>query len=137
MTSAPAPMADQPTWNPTKIFDQWNTAFATPPAALAPPPSSANSNSPPMPLSMGSTTQAMPHLQSQYTQPYQQPVPGMTSVPQVQSMPQSSYMSGAPVFVSPKDWQQSVASVFDPEGLKRRWNYAPNDMDEHQSKRMR
>lgn len=28
-----------------------------------------------------------------------------------------------PVFVTPKEWQQSVASVFDPSGLKRKWDY--------------
>jgi len=134
-----APVVDQSSWNPTKIFDQWNTAFATPAAALAPPPSSANSNSPPLPLSMASVPQSMPPLQTQYAQhPYPQ-VAGMTSLPQVPQpqIPQPNYMSGAPVFVSPKDWQQSVASVFDPEGLKRRWNYGPGEMGEHQAKRMR
>lgn len=29
----------------------------------------------------------------------------------------------APVYVTPKEWQQSVASVFDPGGLKRKWGY--------------
>ena len=28
-----------------------------------------------------------------------------------------------PVYVTPKEWQQSVASVFDPSGLKRKWGY--------------
>lgn len=28
-----------------------------------------------------------------------------------------------PVYVTPKEWQQSVASVFDPNGLKRKWSY--------------
>lgn len=28
-----------------------------------------------------------------------------------------------PVYVTPREWQQSVASVFDPNGLKRKWGY--------------
>lgn len=28
-----------------------------------------------------------------------------------------------PVYVTPKEWQQSVASVFDPNGLKRKWGH--------------
>ncbi|KAK5948083.1 hypothetical protein OHC33_010925 [Knufia fluminis] len=31
--------------------------------------------------------------------------------------------ASAPVYVTPKEWQQSVASVFDPSGLKRKWGY--------------
>lgn len=27
-----------------------------------------------------------------------------------------------PVVISARDWQQSVASVYDPHGLKRRWD---------------
>lgn len=28
-----------------------------------------------------------------------------------------------PVYVTPKEWQQSVASVYDPNGLKRKWDH--------------
>jgi len=38
-----------------------------------------------------------------------------------------------PVFVTPKEWQQSVASVFDSSGLKRKWDYEQHvDMQQQQ-----
>lgn len=91
---------------------------------------------------MVSSPPEVPHLQSQYPKQYPQ-LAAMTSAPQPRPIPQpqhqhqQSYISGAPVFVSPRDWQQSVASAFDPEGLKRRWDYGGTGMDGHMSKRAR
>lgn len=40
----------------------------------------------------------------------------------MQAIPQASYDS-QPIMTA-RDWQQSVASVYDPHGIKRRWNYS-------------
>lgn len=40
---------------------------------------------------------------------------------QQQPLPQP-YNPLQPAVISARDWQQSVASVFDPHGLKRRWD---------------
>jgi hypothetical protein len=46
--SVPMPENDQ--WNPTPIIDQWNTAFAISPSAMAPPSSHSQSPSSNMPI---------------------------------------------------------------------------------------
>lgn len=172
-------------WNPTPIIDQFQTAFAIPQSALAPPPTSSYGSSPPVtlpqqnyhaqmqhqhyvpsPTSAGgysahpytpsptaqpmSNPQAFMQPQSQATPPGQM-TPGQYSQQQGvnsyfetnmnqqsqqahQDMPVSeSYSNNSrtaetgglhvPVYVTPKEWQQSVASVFDPNGLKRKWGY--------------
>lgn len=38
-----------------------------------------------------------------------------------------------PVYVTPKEWQQSVASVYDPSGLKRKWDYEQQMAMQNQS----
>ena len=114
--STPMPQ-EHVNWNPTRLISQWDSAFAIPASALAPP---SSGNSPPMNMSMSSTTPTMSQQQAPYTSPYSQST-GMTPMTTPQSMSQASYGPG-PVFVSPRDWQQSVASAFDPEGLKRRWD---------------
>lgn len=74
-------------------------------------------------------------MNSQYPVQYETPhkVPSVTSS-QSLSPPQ---FQAPPVVFSARDWQQSVASVYDPQGVKRRWNY-PGDMaSDGMSKRQR
>lgn len=135
---------EQPQWNPAPIIDQFSTAFAIPASALAPP--SAYGSSPPnqVPSSAGGYTsnpsppfatatyppqqpqhQAYYHHQQKSHQPHVDTTnaANMTAHMQQQPTPQSAnpYMS-AGTYVTPRQWQQSVASVFDPAGLKRRWD---------------
>lgn len=174
-------------WNPTPIIDQFNTAFAIPQSALAPPSNSGYGSSPtlsvsqqglqsqigsqqyvPSPPSQGYTSnpytpphssQQLPAAQQPYMQhagqldtshhsqppphyfdsnvPSQEPV--RVSAPQSYgATPYSGAIDTATMssqnFVTPKQWQQSVASVFDPGGLKRKWDY--DQMTSHQHGQM-
>lgn len=152
---------EAPAWNPTPIIDQFNTAFAIPPSALAPPgaygsppmhmggdysnpspPYPTAAAYPPPPQHRRPSHQQYFQQQSQHQQHHPQPpyldttaanaMPANT-IPRGQQMqmqmptPQSAnpYTANAhsanAVYVTPKEWQQSVASVFHPGGLKRRW----------------
>ncbi|EPE36032.1 Zn2/Cys6 DNA-binding protein [Glarea lozoyensis ATCC 20868] len=111
------PMADSNGWNPTRIFDQWNTTFGTPPAANA-----STSQQPPLKLP-ASGAHEIPTLPEMHTLPNVSLPPGSS-----QPLPPQQY-SGAPVpsFVSPSMWQESVASVYE-GGLKRQWDYDESNM---------
>jgi hypothetical protein len=136
------PTVDEAQWNPTPIFHQWDTAFSIPQAALA-PPSSATSISPSMHFPQQSNSPISPSTSNPYISHYPTPAGGsFTSAPQQQQpqqppqqAPQTPQTGFPHVFVSSKQWQQSVASVLDPEGLKRRWTYA--DVDNQPQKRIR
>jgi len=146
--SAPAPDVQ---WNPTPIIDQFTTAFAIPPSALA-PPSSLYGSSPPghmpnhaqagfvstnsPPYTTTATTaslynqdqQQQQYYQQRQHQPHQQPpqtYADMNIAPQSQTSPTMypSASAGEVLFVTPKQWQQSVASVLASGALKRRWDY--------------
>lgn len=167
-------------WNPTPIINQFNTAFAIPPSALAPPQNpSYSSNSPTTmsmqsynqmpgqqhiasPMSAGGYSSHQAYTPSPTSQPIPQPQtfmpPAAQTTPQAQltstQYPQQSYFEAGmtqgqpapvqqqmqatsqgyggrpepalpnmPVYVTPKEWQQSVASVFDPGGMKRKWDH--------------
>ncbi|KAK6613581.1 hypothetical protein H4I95_01925 [Botrytis cinerea] len=112
------PMADNSTWNPSRIFDQWNSTFGTPPASS----SSASETTPPL-KTPSSGAQELPTL------PEMQILPNVSLPPGSQPMPPQQY-SGAPIpsFVSPSMWQESVANVYE-SGIKRHWDYSdPNEM---------
>ena len=141
-------MAEAVQWNPTPILEQWNAAFSIPPSALAPPSSSSNSPSTSLPLQPFPNQSISPthHTSQPYTHHYQQTAVAPAPLPQQlhqqpqQQIPQTertSYVQDLPIFVTPKDWQQSVASVFDAAGMKRRWDYGSVDADGHMQKRMR
>ena len=152
-------MPEQSQWNPTPIIEQWNTAFSIPQAALAPPVTHARSQTGNMPAyahgyqptPAPQTTQApTPQYQQAsigqtYPQHHQQAYPQYSYQAQPQqamphqTMPQQqqSYAPLGQTFVTPKDWQQSVASVFDPSGLKRRWDPATFEGHDQSFKRMR
>lgn len=185
-------------WNPTPIIHQFNTAFAMPQSALAPPPHSNYGSSSPGSVSHHSYQPQMqnqqyapsPSSNSGYSSNMYTPSPGpqfpptqqtsysphiqdihLTQVPpmmnhypqqqlnesfldsqmnqsnilnpmhqsQIHGPGTQSYRAGsepsvleAPIFVTPKQWQQSVAKVFDPNGLKRKWNYEHQPVSRHQ-----
>ncbi|KAK2625723.1 hypothetical protein QTJ16_005035 [Diplocarpon rosae] len=117
--STAAPMgADPSAWNPSRIFDQWNTTFGT-------NPSQCTSASQTIPLKLAiSGAQEIPTL------PEMQILPNANLGPNSQPLPPQQY-SGAPIpsFVSPSMWQESVASVYE-GGLKRQhpWDYDENSL---------
>ncbi|OAL34019.1 hypothetical protein AYO20_06667 [Fonsecaea nubica] len=139
-------------WNPTPIIDQFDTAFAIPASALAPPPSlyGGSGASPPgnmqsMQASFTSTSsptygaaslpsytpqQQQPqqhYFAAQQSQSYQNASPQMVSDSQLPMSAGTAYattgVGGAAMLVTPQQWQQSVANVIDAGRLKRRWDY--------------
>ncbi|KAJ5822926.1 hypothetical protein N7447_005266 [Penicillium robsamsonii] len=122
-----AASVDEHQWDPTRIITQWDMAFSVNPATVS-------ANSPPMPINT-----SVPGVQSvmnpQYPVQYETPnkVPSITST-QSLSPPQ---FQAPPVVFSAREWQQSVASVYDPQGTKRRWNYSVDPGPDNMSKRQR
>ena len=158
-------------WNPTPIIHQFDTAFAIPPSALAPPPSmyGGSGTSPPISLqgSFGRQTNSpsivQPSSHPQPQQPYQvhqvqqqnyftPPIGLQQQDPNLDNQQNSSPVgpggmqqmaSAIPTsgggfgnieaapnafhpsmqFVTPRQWQQSVQSVFAAGGMKRQWDY--------------
>ncbi|OCK81236.1 hypothetical protein K432DRAFT_295954 [Lepidopterella palustris CBS 459.81] len=129
-TSTPMQMQDPVQWNPTRIFDQWNAAFGTP------PPSTSSQSSPPLrPPPPGTYELRTP----QETNPpgYQLPSvsPNSSQIPNIQAQlpPPVSYAAPNAPYVTPSMWQDVVASSFG-DGLKRRWDYGnPGMMDQAQA----
>ena len=95
-------------------------------------PASVSTNSPPMP--MNNSPQPMSNMVHQQY-PIQYESPSRVTVPQTQSVSPPQFQA-PPVVFSARDWQQSVASVYDPQGLKRRWNYSA-DLGDNMVKRQR
>ncbi|KAK4865810.1 hypothetical protein LT330_008903 [Penicillium expansum] len=121
------PSVDETHWDPTRIITQWDIAFSVNPATVS-------ANSPPMPIN-NSVPSVQNVMNPQYPIQYETPnkVPSVTST-QSLSPPQ---FQAPPVVFSARDWQQSVASVYDPQGLKRRWNYPVDVSPDNMSKRQR
>ncbi|KAJ5753854.1 uncharacterized protein N7511_008007 [Penicillium nucicola] len=121
-----APLADENTWDPTRIITQWDMAFSV-------NPSTVSTNSPPMP--MNNTTPGVPNVVTpQYPMQYKTPSKVSSFTPSQSISPPQFHVP--PVVFSARDWQQSVASVYDPQGVKRRWNHSV-DVDSDMSKRQR
>jgi hypothetical protein len=148
------PMPDNVQWNPTPLIDQWNTAFAIPQSAMAPPSNHSQSPSTSIPMLPPTPQNISPSQTSQSYTPIYPPGASQPILHQQthhyydhQTQPQqqyhaptsqqpSTYAADTPIFVTPKDWQQSVARVFDPGRLKRRWDYIPHeDVDRGMQKR--
>lgn len=72
-------------------------------------------------------------VNQQYPIQYESPSRTVASTQSV-SPPQ---FQAPPVVFSARDWQQSVASVYDPQGLKRRWNYSVDLGSDNMAKRQR
>ncbi|KAL9599668.1 MAG: hypothetical protein Q9219_003656 [cf. Caloplaca sp. 3 TL-2023] len=114
---------DQSQWNPTRIFDQWNTAFGTPASTVS---NSLNSGqpSPPMYTPNSVASHDMAHVNESVRQQQQQYPMQSTMAPlqQIQPSPQMpSYASTSPSFVTSSMWRDTVANTYDPGGMKRRW----------------
>ncbi|KAL8708303.1 MAG: hypothetical protein Q9220_006778 [cf. Caloplaca sp. 1 TL-2023] len=115
---------DQSAWNPTRIFDQWNTAFGTPASTVN---SSLNHSQPSPPIytpssiashDMAHVNESMQQQQQQY--PMQSTMAPLQQVQPTPHMPQ--YASTAPSFVTSSMWRDTVANTYDPGGMKRRWD---------------
>ncbi|KAI1174290.1 fungal-specific transcription factor domain-containing protein [Nemania sp. FL0916] len=106
------PLVDQPTWNPSRIFDQWNSTFGTPlPTQQASVTAQSNSlnvssGAPEVPTSQDIAINSAPLSAAPSQLPHQQ-----YTAPPVQT------------FVTPAMWQESVASVYESGALKRQWDY--------------
>ncbi|KAK6820459.1 hypothetical protein PG987_014859, partial [Apiospora arundinis] len=100
-------MTEAPSWNPSRIFDQWNSTFGTQPAQ--------NQTS----VSPQSNSLSIPPSGAPEIPNIQQPNPTTPMSAGPHGMPPQQY-SAAPVqtFVTPAMWQQSVASVYE-GGMKR------------------
>ena len=140
----PSFMQEQSQWNPTPIIMQFNAAFAIPQSQLQPPRSHSFSQGQMPQMQQQPQMQAPAPPIDPYSQQYLQQLhqaTSMTSVPPApaqapQQQPQQlNYGADEAVFVTPRDWQQSVASVFNP-GMKRRFDMAPH-IDATMQKRMR
>ncbi|KAL8766939.1 MAG: hypothetical protein Q9209_006420 [Squamulea sp. 1 TL-2023] len=118
---------DQSEWNPSKIFDQWNTAFGTPANTIQNSSVIHNQPSPPIytPNSIGSYD--MPHVNESIQQQQQQYPMQSTMAPLQQcqpapQIPQYANTTPTPSFVTSSMWRDTVASTYDPGGIKRRWD---------------
>ena len=148
------------TWNPTRIFEygaksptvkskmvrpmltprrsQWNTAFGTPSSTMSVPAGSMSQQSPTMYTPPPISHQDLPHLHDAMQQHAQFQLPSnMPPLPQIQPPLPTSYASTGHHFVSPSMWQETVASTYDPHGLKRRWDTGGSSYDQQQVKRPR
>ena len=94
-------------------------------------PSPISSNSPPMHIShpVQSVHTSLAPQYPQYGTPAK-PTPALTP-------PVSQHVNTQQVGFTARDWQQNVASVFDPNGLKRRWNHSVDLDAGHTVKRQR
>ncbi|KAJ9615056.1 hypothetical protein H2200_001130 [Cladophialophora chaetospira] len=151
------PSAIEIQWNPTPIMDQFDTAFAIPPSALAPPPSMYGGSGASPPGSMQSIHQAASfaptgsptygttaspnyahqpihqqqqqqhYFAAQQAQSFHEASPPIATNPQLPQVQATGYatagVGGAAMFVTPQQWQQSVANVIETGRLKRRWEY--------------
>ncbi|PHH83873.1 hypothetical protein CDD83_2884 [Cordyceps sp. RAO-2017] len=108
----------QPTWNPARIFEQWNTTFGS--SAHAEPVAAAQSGSldmtPPSGAADLSTIQAVHGVG----------VGAALAATGSQQMAADPYSAAATAplahFMTPAMWQRSVASVYE-GGLKGSWDY--------------
>ena len=151
---------DSLAWNPTRIFEygakshhvksrvvrspanprqsQWNTAFGTPASTISTASSSVAHQSPTIYTPPSVSSHDLPHLQDAMQQQQHFPLPlNVSPLPQMQHSQPSSYTSVGPSFVSPSMWQETVASTYDPAGLKRRWDLGSYYNDAIQVKRPR
>lgn len=132
----------QAAWNPTRIFEygsekqkhkvklntdksnsQWTTAFETPSSIIDPSNNFSQTSSPlytpatVAPHDLPPLHDALMQQQQYSASSSMAPLSRMQSAP-----PQPSYTSAGPSFVTPSMWRDTVASTYDPGGLKRRWD---------------
>lgn len=153
--------SDQMQWNPTRIFEygpekkpkvtretdksnsQWNTAFGNTSSIMTSATTPMPEPSPPLYAASSVSSQDLPHLQDAMRQNAYQMSTSMAPLSQIppQSMPLPRtplYTSAGPNFVTPGMWRDTVASTYDPGGLKRRWDMEASFLvDPMQNKRLR
>ncbi|EED16009.1 C6 finger domain protein, putative [Talaromyces stipitatus ATCC 10500] len=117
------PLVDENSWDPTPVITSWNMAFPV-----------DTSTSPQMPFAGTGQAMTADGVPVQYPMQYTPPAGKVMSMDAMQSMSQATY-EPQPVMTA-RDWQQSVASVYDPHGLKRRWNHSV-DMTDYNVKQSR
>jgi hypothetical protein len=100
-------LVDQPTWNPSRIFENWNASFGTPAQ------SDVAHESQTRPLNLSSPGAGDIASLQDYSNPANQMGTSAQMSPQQYT---------APPFMTPAMWQESVASVYE-GGLKRTWDY--------------
>ncbi|OAA62264.1 Fungal transcriptional regulatory protein [Cordyceps fumosorosea ARSEF 2679] len=98
-------LADHVTWNPSRIFEQWNNTFA-----VEPPQTNNNST---LGLSPGGSD--VTRMSDTHTA-----TSGMVASAQNTSPP--PFVPNMANFITPAMWQESVASVYE-GGLKRAWDH--------------
>lgn len=133
--------SDQSTWNPTRIFEygsrmlepkvksetnemnsQWDTAFGTPSNAISGSAQAMPQPSPPLYTPTPISSHDLPPLHDNIQ--HQQYMIASSMAPPTHALPisQQNSFTSAPAFISPSMWQDTVASTYDPGGLKRRWD---------------
>ena len=152
---------DEAAWNPTRIFEygcdkrikrevksdtnksnsQWTNAFGTPYSVVGTSPNPISQPSTPLYTPTSIESYDLPPLpdelqqqQSQYTVP-----PSIPPSSHMQHMPsRTTYTSAGPSFVTSTMWQDTVASTYDSNVLKRRWDAVSHFLtDSVQPKRSR
>ncbi|ROV93362.1 hypothetical protein VMCG_08443 [Cytospora schulzeri] len=108
-------------WNPSRIFDQWNNSFGTPPVQSA-----AATDTPPHHSSLSIPSSGAAEIPSiQDIQHVHSTVPSIAAA--ASQLPQQYSAAPVQTFVTPAMWQESVASVYE-GGLKRGWDYDANGL---------
>jgi len=152
---------DQLQWNPTRIFEygpekkpkvtpetdktnsQWNTAFGNTSTITTSTTTPMPEPSPPLYSAQPILSQDLPHLQDAMQQNSYSLSTSMAPLSQLPPQSMStrrtpSYSSAGPNFVTPGMWRDTVASTYDPAGLKRRWDMETSFIiDPMQNKRLR
>ena len=150
-------------WNPTRIFEygaktshrsfkslmvrspanparsQWNTAFGTPTSSVSATASSMSQHSPTIYTQSPVPSHDLPTLHdAMQQQQHFNLTSNMPPISQLQPSLPTSYPSAGHSFVSPTMWQDTVASTYEPNILKRRWNVESSYFnDQQQVKRPR
>ncbi|POR34982.1 Putative transcriptional regulatory protein [Tolypocladium paradoxum] len=105
--------SNQPSWNPARIFEQWNNSFGTP--AHAEPVSATQTH-----LNIAPSSSSPSDVSTM--QDFQGVSPSLAASSQQMPAQQYSVPSSMPNFITPAMWQESVASVYE-GGFKRSWDY--------------
>mgnify|MGYP001265995737 CR=1 FL=1 len=123
------PLVDENSWDPTRIMTyvhlpptfgcclltdssrSWDLAFAV----------NSSQFGPSSPMNANQMVDSMP---TQYTIQYPAAGKVMSMDASQAAIREQQPVAQAPVMMTARDWQQSVASVYDPHGIKRRWNYS-------------
>lgn len=114
------PMGEQPSWNPARIFENWNTSFGNPQVQQASPNSGGVNTA-----SLKSSSSSPPDMSSYSNLPANEAISSSA-----QPMPAQQFTAPMPTFITPAMWQESVASVYE-VGLKRAWDYDGGPMKRH------